>query len=329
MSMIYFEDESDLSLLSQQTVGVIGYGELAQALALNMRDSGVHVLVSAHSPDESDAAESHQLPLASASVVAQRAHILVLALPDETLPQVYMESISPHLARGYTLVFTSAYTVTFGFIEPPPFVDVGLVSPRATGISTRANYLSGAGTSSVVAVGQDASRAAWGTVLAVAGACGALRAGAVEVNFEQEAQLTLFVQQALIPVFHHLMVTAADVLMRSGFSAEAALPDLYLSGKFQAYLAQTAQTGLLNAIQASTQTGQYATLSRLSRFNDLKLERLLEVTLDEIRAGDFAREWAREYADGGQRLNKLNKAQAALDLWEWEQQTLELLARRF
>lgn len=327
MTVIYREEDSDLKHLEGKTVGVIGYGDVGQAFALNMRESGVDLIVSVHDESESSIAESHRVPMASPADVAKRSQVLILTLNDEVMAVPYMESISPFLGRGCTLIFTSAYNVTFGFIEPPPFVDVGLVSPRTTGFSLRERYLSGEGVKSFVAVAQDASRSAWDTVLAVAGAAGALRGGAIEINFEQEAQLSLFVQQALIPIFHHMMVTAASLLMRTGYPAEAALPDLYLSGKFQDYLEQAEKQGLLQAIQQSSQTGQYATLSRLARFNDLKLERLLEVTLEEIRAGDFAREWAREYADGAPRLAKLMKHQETMDVWDYEQQTLDLLGR--
>jgi ketol-acid reductoisomerase len=324
MTVIYREADGDLKHLVGRTVGIIGYGDVGQAVALNMRDSGVSVVVSPGDAAESTVAESHNIPLASPAEVAKRSQIIILTLPDEIMTPTYMESISPYLARGCTLIFISAYNVTFGYIEPPPFVDVGLVAPRTTGYTVRQRYLSGEGAQSFVAVAQDASRSAWDTVLAVALASGMLRGGAVEVNFEQEAELSLFVQQALMPVFHHMMVTAASLLMRSGYPAEAALPDLYLAGKFQDYMAQAQKNGLLETIKQGSLTQQYSTLSRLGRFSDLKLERLMEVTLEEIRDGDFAREWAREYADGCPRLTKLVKTQEAVDVWDWEQQTLDL-----
>jgi ketol-acid reductoisomerase len=325
MTMIYDENDSNPAILTGKTVGVIGYGDMGQAFALNMRDSGITVLVSAHNEDENTVAHTHLMSIASAAEVVRRAQIIVVTLPDETMTQVYIEEISPQLQRGHTLIFTSAYNVAFGYIEPPPFIDVGLVSPRMTGTRVRELYLNGAGAQSFVAVGQDASRSAWETVLAIAQTAGALRAGAVEIHFEQEAQLSLFIQQAIIPAFHHMMVTAAGLLMRSGYPAEAALPDLYLSGKFYDYLERARENGLLHAIQEGNMTGQYASLSRLNRFSELKLERLMEVTLEEIRRGDFAREWSREYADGCPRLNRLVKTQEAIDMWDWEQQTIELL----
>ena len=103
--------------------------------------------------------------------------------------------------------------------------------------------------------------------------------------------------------------------------------DLYLSGEFNDYLSRAADNGLIHALQLSSLTGQYGIFSRLERFNDLKLERLMEVTLEEIRSGNFAKEWAKEYADGYPRLRKLTTQQERMDLWELEQQTIESLRK--
>ena len=176
---------------------------------------------------------------------------------------------------------------------------------------------------SFVAVGQDASNHAWDTVLAIAAVIGSLKAGAAEVTVEQEAALNLFVQQAILPAFYHMMTAAAQLLMQQGYPAEAVLTDLYLSGKFSDTLQRVGQLGLLRTLRQSSKTGQYGTFSRLGRFNELKLERLMEVCLEEIRNGKFAHEWSQEYADGHPRLTQLLKQQELLDLWELEQQTRE------
>jgi ketol-acid reductoisomerase len=202
---------------------------------------------------------------------------------------------------------------------------VGLVAPRTFGIAIRERYLSGEGFYSFVAVGQDATRNAWPTVLAIAKAVGSLRAGAIEISMEQEAELDLFIQQAVLPAFHHIILTAAHLLMKMGYPPEAALTELYISGEFSDYLYRASHSGLLRTLQLTSLTAQYGTITRQERFNELKLERLMEITLEEIRRGDFAQEWAKEYADGYSRLRKLLEIQKKLDLWELEQQTLDLL----
>ncbi|PJF41284.1 MAG: ketol-acid reductoisomerase [Chloroflexi bacterium] len=325
MTIIYHEDHGDLEHLRHSTIAVIGYGNLGRPLALNMRDSGVRVMVSEHDEQRYRQAIREGFELQPIEIAVQQSAIVVLTLPDEAMAEVYLTSISPHLHKGHSLIFASAYNVTFGFIEPPPFVDVGLVAPRTIGAAVRERYENGQGFVSFVAVAQDATGAAWQTVLACAKAMGSLRAGAIEIGFEQEAHLDLFLQQGILPVFHHLIITSANILMNIGYPPEAVLMDLYLSGEFTDYLMRAARDGLMKALRLTSLTSQYGTLSRMDRFNDLKLERLMEVTMDEIRNGDFAQEWAREYEDGYRRLKNLLKRQEDTDLWEWEQQALDML----
>jgi ketol-acid reductoisomerase len=323
MTIVYHEADGDLNNLSGKIVSVIGYGGLGRPVALNLRDSGVNVVVGRRTDDGQP--EADDLRVTTIEDAVKHSHVIMLLLPDEVMPEVYLQQVSPHLLRGHTLIFSSAYTVAFGYIEAPPFVDVGLIAPRTLGPAVRERYEQGF--HSFVAVGQDASGQAWSTVLALARAMGSLRAGAVEVSFEQEAELDLFIQQAILPAFHHIMMTAARVLIEKGYPPEAALTDLYLSGEFTYYLQQAASSGLLHALRLAPLTSQYGTLSRLDRFNELKLERLMEVTLEEIRGGRFANEWAKEYADGYRRLNHLLKTQVDMELWELEQQTLDMLGR--
>ncbi|NWF67640.1 MAG: ketol-acid reductoisomerase [Chloroflexi bacterium] len=327
MTVLYHEDDGDLSVLAGRQVAVIGYDGLGQSFALNLRDSGIPIIVGVDERAQANAAAEDGLRAATIVDAVTDAQIILLLLPDENMAQIYIERVAPHLERGDTLVFASGYNVAFGFIEAPPFVDVGLIAPRTLAAAVRERYLSEQGFYSLVAVGQDASRRTWPTVLALAKAVGSLKAGAIEVSIEQEAELDLFVQQAILPAFHHLMTTAANLLLKMGYPAEAALSDLYISGEFTDYLRQASAKGLLHALQQTSLTNQYGTMSRMERFNDLKLERLMEITLEEIRRGGFAKEWAREYSTNSPRLKKLQKIQAEMDLWELEQQTLEMLGR--
>lgn len=326
MTIIYRDEDADLNALAGRTVGIVGYDDLGRALALNLRDSGVDVLVSPYeAPDEYSAAQDDGQAVASAGDLAERAEVILLTLADNLMTEHYTQLVSPRLRRGKTLLFCSGYNLANGYIDPPPFVDVGLVAPRAHGQTVRELYLQGTGAVSFVAVAQDASRSAWQTVLAVAGGAGLLRAGGVEVNFEQEPQLSLFVQQAIVPAFYRIMVAAANVLLSSGYAPEAVLTDLYLSGKFSDYLHQVRQGGLLNAILMESLTHQYATFSRLDRFNELQLERVMDQMLNEIRGSGFSKEWSQEQAAGLPRFLKLRKGQEDKELWDWEQQTLDLL----
>jgi ketol-acid reductoisomerase len=327
MTAVYHEQDGDLASLNAKKVHVIGYGNMGQPFALNLRDSGVNVVVSEPTPEKQQEAVNAGFRVVPIEVGAQHADILILLLRDEDMPQVYLENVSPFLRRGQTLLFSSAYNLRFRLIEAPPFVDVGLISAKTLGAAVRERYLSGEGYPSFVAVAQDASRQAWQTVLAIAKAAGALRSGAVEILFEQEAELDLFVQQAILPMLHHAVISAAQLLIDHGYPPEAVFTELYLSGETSDYLRQAATHGMMSALKLSSKTAQFGTLTRYDRVNDLKLERMMEITLDEIRNGKFAQEWNREYIAGYPRLNHLMREREKMFLWEYEQQTLDQLGR--
>jgi len=325
MTVIYQETDGNLQHLKGKCVSVIGYGNMGRPTALNLRDSGVHVLVSEPRPEKQAEAAAEGFQLTDIVEAVQAADIIMPLLRDEAMPRIYLDHVSPHLRRGQALIFSSAYNITFGFIEAPPFVDIGLVSAKTNGPAVRDRFVSGEGFASFVAVAQDASRSAWQTVLAIARAMGALRGGAVEVRFEQEAELDLFVQQAILPIFHQAVIVAAGLLIRAGYSPEAVFTELYLSGETSDYLRQAAAQGLMKALHLNSLAAQYGILSRYDRFNDLKLERLMEATIEEIRSGKFAQEWAREFSADYPRLRQFLKQREEMDLWELEQQTLEML----
>ncbi len=327
MTVIYHDEHGDLSVLEGKRVCMIGYGSLGRPLALNLRDSGVDVVIGVRGETAKELAQSDGMSAVSINDVVKTSEIIVLMLPDEVMPQVYLEQISPYLRRGQTLIFGSAYNITYRFIEPPPFVDVGLIAPRAIGPAARETIESGEGYSSFVSVAQDSSGQAWNVVLALAKAMGALQAGAIEISFEQESELDLFMQQAVMPALHHILTTAARLLLNKGYPPETVFTELYLSGEFSYFMQQVASHGLLNTLRRLPLKNQYGTISRLDRFSDMKLERLMEVTLEEIHSTEFAREWAKDYTDGQRRLQNFYKNQRGLELWELEQQTLELLGR--
>lgn len=327
MSFVYHEEAADLSFLGGKQIACIGFGNMGRPCALNLRDSGVKVVVADPDLHKCEQAAAEGFTIEDIATATLNSDVLLLLLRDEAMAQHYMEHVSPNLRRGQTLIFSSAYSIAFGFIEAPSFVDVGLVAPRALGRAIREAYEQSKPFPTFVAVGQDASRQAWTTVLALAKALGALKGGAVEVRFEQEAELDLFLQQSLLPIFHEAIIKAAEVLLRTGYSPEAVFTELYLSGESADYLRLASQHGLLQTLKMASLASQYGTLSRADRIDDLKLERTMETALDEIRSGRFAKEWSREFAADYPRLRQLLKQRESLDFWELEQQTLEMLRR--
>ncbi len=325
MTVIYHDEDGRLDVLSGKRVGVIGYGNMGRPVALNLRDSGVEVLVSEPSPEKQAQAATEGFIQTDIEEVVRASDVIMPLLRDEAMPKIYLEHVSPSLRRGQALVFSSAYNLTYGFIEAPPFVDVGLVSARTLGAAVRARYVSGEGFASFVAVAQDASRQAWDVVLGLAKAMGALKGGAIEVRFEQETELDLFLQQAILPIFHYAVITAAQLLMERGYPPEAVFTELYLSGETSDYLKQAAYHGLMNALDLQGLPAQYGMLSRYDRFNSTQFVRLMEITLEEIRSGKFAQEWAKEFNADYPHLRQLLKTRKSMEMWELEQQTLDLL----
>ncbi|PJF26248.1 MAG: hypothetical protein CUN53_08665 [Phototrophicales bacterium] len=325
MTVIFHDQDGDLRVLQGRQIGIIGYGNMGRPVALNLRDSGVNVLVSEPRAEKQALAVEEGFPLHDVAEVMERCDVIMPLLRDEDMPKVYLSDVSPRLRRDQALIFSSAYNIAFGFIEAPPFVDVGLVSARTLGASVRQRYVSGEGFASFVAVAQDASRHAWEIVLAVAKAMGALRGGGVEIRFEQEAELDLFMQQTVLPMFHHIIIAAARLLIDKGYPPEAVFTELYISGETSDYLRHAAQFGLMAALRLQSLPAQYGVLSRYERFKDIKLDRLLEIALEDIREGKFAQEWAKEFTADYPRLRALMKQRESMDIWEFEQQTVELL----
>jgi ketol-acid reductoisomerase len=323
MTVVYHEEDGDLSVLADKFVAIIGYNGMGRSIAMNLRDSGVRVLVGTrHETTRQEATDDGFVAMRIDEAV-KKSQIIMLLLPDEAMGEFYLAQVSPHLMRGQMLVFSSAYNIAFGFIEAPPFVDVCLLAPRVPPAAVREGFEAGEGFMSFVAVGQEATGEAWPLLLALAKASGTLRMGVIELSFERETELELFTQPAL----YHIIMTAANVLLSRGYPPEAVFSELYLSGELEQHLKETARVGLLNTLKGMPLTSQYGTFSRMDRFNELKLERLMEVTLDEIHAGAFAKEWTKEYADGYRRLKNILKTQSSLEIWELEQQTLDMLGR--
>jgi ketol-acid reductoisomerase len=325
MAVLFHQDDADDTALDGCQLAVIGYGNLGRPFALNLRDSGIKLIVGNIEDESAAQARADGFEVLGIADAASQADVKLMLMPDEAVPEVYLQYISPTLRPGHTLVFASGYNIAFGFIEPPPFVDVLMLAPRAIGTGVREGYTTGKGFLSYVAVGQDSTGKAWSRLLALALYAGSLRAGALELTFRQEAELDLFVQQALLPALQTLMLTAADLLVKEGYPSDAALLDLYMSGELAYTLNKAAEIGLHDTLKLYSLTGQYGILSRIERFHEPKLRRQMEIALEEIRGGKFAQEWAAEYANGYPRLEALRRKRSSMGLWALEQEVIELL----
>jgi len=325
MTKVYHDADADLGLLHGKQIAVIGYGNQGRAQALNLRDSGLNVIVGNRRDRYGRAAQADSFQVLSIRRATARGDVVLLLLPDEVAPEVFQSQIAAQLRPGAALVFASGYNIAFGMITPPPTVDVLLVAPRMIGVGMRERFLRGEGFPSFIGVAQDVSGQAKALALAIAKGIGSTRAGVIETTFAQEAELDLFTEQCFTPAVGQVLMTAINLLIEEGYPPEAVLLELYLSGEFGYTWQKTAEVGLVKQSSFHSRTSQYGSMSRAMRFVDPGLRAKMRQGLEEIRSGAFAREWAAEQAAGCPTLKELQEMARSLPLHRLEQRLLRKL----
>jgi ketol-acid reductoisomerase len=298
MTTIYKQADADPSLIQQRRVAVIGFGNQGRSQALNLRDSGVTVIVGNIDDDYRSRAMADGFQVVDISQAVREADVVMILLPDEVIPSVFANQIAPYLREGMVVSFASGYAVTYKTISIPTGIDIVLLAPRMIGEGVRQLYQSGEGFFSFLAVEQDATGSAWPVLLSLAHAVGTLRRGGVAVTFAIETELDLFNEQAFGPAFGRVLLTAIDTLVKAGYPREAVLLEFYLSGELSFILKDMAETGLIQQLDRHSQTSQYGALSRGMKFLGVNLGRPMRKILDNIRRGKFAREWSFEERTG-------------------------------
>jgi len=304
---VYRDVDANLSVIRNRTVAIIGYGNQGRAQALNLRDSGVGVVVGSMPDESAERARADGLEVLSVSAAAERGDIICMLIPDEVQPLVYDEHIAPAMKPGKVLDFAHGYNIRFGRIEPPDDVDVVMVAPRMIGVRVREAFLEGGGAAAFVAVWQDSSGNARATALALARGIGATRPGVLETTFEHETDLDLFMEQAVWPGIVRTMVVAFEVLVEAGWPPEMVALELYGSGEAAEIMARMAEVGLFEQMKLHSQTSQYGTLSRAEKMAGDNTADRMRAALAGIRDGSFAREWAAEQAAGYPRFKALKR----------------------
>lgn len=320
---IYRDQDADLGILEGAKIAVIGYGNQGRSQAQNLRDSGLDIVVGNREDAYAEQARADGFAVLPIEQAAEDAGVLMLLIPDEIAPTLFEKEIAPQLAQDDVLVFASGYNVAFGFLEPPPSVDVVLVAPRMIGAGVRDLYVAGRGFPSFFAVEQDASGRAKEIALALAKGIGSTRAGVVEVTFAQETELDLFTEQCFGPAFGQVLMTSVNLLLEAGYPPEAVLLELYMSGEFAYTLGKIAELGMIEQTQLHSRTSQYGSMSRGMRFMIPELRTTMEEGLEEIRSGQFAREWAAEQKAGSPTLEMLRAAALSLPLSQIERELRE------
>lgn len=308
---MFYDDDADLSLLDGKTVAIIGFGSQGHAHALNLKDSGVDVVVGLR-PDSSSVAAARDAGLEVVEVAdaASRGDVVMVLLPDEVHHAVWESDIRDGIAEGNTLLFGHGFSVHYGEIEPPPGVDVGLVAPKGPGHLVRRQYTEGSGVPCLVAIAQDASGGALALALAYAKGIGGTRGGVIETTFKDETETDLFGEQAVLCGGASELVQAGfETLVEAGYSPEMAYFECLHELKLIVDLMY--EKGLAGMRFSISNTAEYGDYTRGKRvITDETRERMRDI-LREIQSGDFAREWIAENRAGQESFKRMRSEQAS------------------
>lgn len=302
---VYRDTDADLSYLDGKRVVVIGYGNQGRSQALNLRDSGVDVIVASISDKSMEKAKADGFPTIPIQGCGKAGDILMMLVPDEVQQQVYAEELASDMGPGKVLCFGHGYNFHFGYIAPPPEVDVVLLAPRMIGAVVRTSFEAGKGAPAYVSVGQNGSGEAQEIVLALAKGIGATRVGAIELSFEQETLVDLFMEQTLMPIFTRAMTWAYDILTEAGIDPGVVTLEMYGSGEMAEVFQACAKVGFWRQLQFHSRTAQFGELSHKDRVLPESVRDTMAKTLEKIRNGAFAKEWADDAEAGFPRYNAL------------------------
>lgn len=325
---IYTDADASLEPLAGKTVAILGYGNQGRAQALNLRDSGVTVVVGNRQDSYFEQAQADgfaPLPILEAAAIADYLFILT---SDESQPLIWDEQIAPGISAGNTLVWASGYNIGYGLIAVPPDVDVVMVAPRMTGNMVRTLFEHGKGAMAQVAVHQDSSGDAWARMMAVAKGIGATRGGVFESSFREEAELDLFAEQVVWAGLTAWFEECFTLGLEHGFSPELMVLELYVSGEAAEILGAMSRNGFYRQMTHHSTTSQYGTLSRAPHLlNDEVRARMRNSLVNDIQGGAFAREWSDEQAGGSRKLAELKEAVLNNAMSRAEEEVIPLVRR--
>ena len=295
---IYTEKHASLTPLNGKSCAVIGYGAQGHAHALNLKDSGMAVIVALPPRSKSRAlARDAGFEVLGTREAARRGDVLFLALPDLDIPRIYEHEIAPYLRAGQTLLFAHGFAVFYRTIVPPPDVDVIMVAPKGLGPMVRREFVDGRGVPGLIAVHQDATGRAKKTALAWAKGIGCTRAGVIETTFRAETETDLFGEQAVLCGGMTALVRQGfETLVEAGYPAELAYFECLHELKFIVDLMHEA--GISGMRRRISSTAKWGDITVGPRIIDAAVKKRMRRALREIQSGKFAREWIVESRRG-------------------------------
>jgi ketol-acid reductoisomerase len=304
-AQIWYEDDADLSVLNGKKVAIIGYGSQGHAHALNLRDSGVDVVVGLRPTSKSvEYAKEQGLEVLSVADAAKVADIIMILAPDQYQAQIFHEDIEPNMKPDAALAFAHGFNIRYGYIEPGEGHTIFMVAPKGPGHMVRREYTSGRGVPVVVACENDAKGDGWDITLAYAKALGSLRAGAIKTTFKEETETDLFGEQdVLMGGVNHLVETGFEVLVDAGYQPEIAYFEVCHELKMIVDLMN--EGGLNKDRWSCSDTAQYGDFT--STVIDEHTRKNMEYQLKRIQDGSFAKEFMDDQAKGGPHFKELQE----------------------
>jgi ketol-acid reductoisomerase len=308
MAKRYYEKDGNLGRFQGKTVAIIGYGSQGHAHALNLRDSGVKVVVGLHGTSKSSAkAAAAGLRVLPVSDAAKEADVIMVLVPDHIQADLYEKEIAPHMAQGKTLMFAHGFSIHFGQIKPPATVDVTMIAPKAPGHRVRELFTEGVGVPALVAIHQDASGHALENALAYALALGCLKAGVIETTFREETESDLFGEQSVLcGGVSELIKAGFETLVEAGYAPEIAYFECLHELKLIVDLIYEGGLGYMR--YSVSDTAEYGDYSRGPRIVNQQTRDEMKKILSEIQSGQFAREWIAENKTGRHKFLAMREA---------------------
>jgi ketol-acid reductoisomerase len=303
----YYDSDADLSLLDGKTVAILGYGSQGHAHALNLKDSGVDVVVGLR-PDSSSRANAEEAGVEVLDIAdaASRGDVVMILLPDEKQAEIWEADIADGIAEGNLLMFAHGFAIHFDQIAPPPGVDVGMVAPKGPGHLVRRQYTEGRGVPCLMAVHQDATGNAHGLVLAYASGIGGGRAGIIETSFKDECETDLFGEQSVLCGGATELVQAGfETLVEAGYDPRLAYFECLHELKLIVDLMY--EKGIQGMRYSISNTAEYGDMTRGPKVIGPESRAAMKQILADIQSGEFAKEWIAENRAGGENFNRMRE----------------------
>ncbi len=310
-STIYTDQDADLKHLRGIACAILGFGSQGRAQALNLKESGIDVLIGLYPKSKSwKMAQDLGFEVMTTAEAVQKASLICLALPDLKIPAIFKNEIEPYLTTGKTLLFLHGFAIHYQTIHPTVGVNVVLLSPKGgPGPSVRRQFQAGNGFFTALAVHQDPSQNSKNLALAWAKGIGSTRAGVIESTFQEETETNLFGEQTVICGGVSALIQAGfETLVEAGYQPEIA----YLSTLHELKLTVDLihESGVSGMRHAISETAKYGDLTVGPKIIDASVKEHMQEALSTIQSGTFAREWIAEDENGRKNYNALLKEAA-------------------